>query len=403
MNLLQDIPEIYQTQGDPLYLTYSDAHADECKFKFITYLKDSGETIISKNYFFPDENSNGVIAPGTIVKDYLSPYVWDASREPSNFQELKGHLFEHNINTGYVSDGTTDCSGVVTQQYLYSGDTLHKWGVMSDTQVDSYMQTGTTGGLVMPLNLITANYTAYEDDYLFSFMLKMGTSDLVTGNILISIFDGNTQYFYAKDVFTEAYKPHIIGANIGKYKLVERMGAGKILDTSFSPVIIPNFEEYLKNDLEIQLWAKNTNLPLTTPIKIKNIDCKSPFSHTIAWINRVGGIDQYTFYGESIEDQAVEYAESIINNYNFVGNSFQKRTFIPTNKKIIIDKNKTITICSNRLNQIEFQKVGEVINSSQAWTMVNGSAKPIIIMNSNFTLERKNKRQIHKIQFKYGK
>lgn len=300
-------PQLYQPVNNPIQFVFDSTNKNSCDFCYIADVYVNGNFIVSLKSFPDGTNGYGTFRLERVLKDYLSH---DVHNDLIGFDNNPNSIITYSVEIIERANSQANCTGdVVDSAVLYTSSDKHAWnGALSyrDYSLFNYQEYVAINALTSTPLTSGRSLTVRENiDFVLSVLQWDNGGASTIDALKIETFDVNNNSlgtFTIDNTITaiSAAEDLCLSIGVGTHQL-----NGATLSTGSQPVIDSDVDHYT-------VWFIESGGAQTTHQITFYIDreCNDYRKFPIYWLNRLGGIDSYTFilnHSRSVDISRKEY------------------------------------------------------------------------------------------------
>lgn len=308
-------PQEFQPVNNPIEFVFDSGNKAACDFAYVADLYVNGNFVITLKAFPDGDNGYGTFRIERVLKDYVS---WTIHSDLIGFANNQDSILEYYLDVYERSNASVDCTGAVVDGAVsYTSTTKYAWnGALSYVQFANLYDREYIAYDVISKPMLNATEVSVRENIEFTlYTLQYDNSgSSIIDHLTIVTYNGAGlvlgTYTIANSVSAiSTYKDLCLAAGVGTAQL-----NAASLASGVQPVITDDVVKY-------EIWFSDSGNARISKVITFNIDreCNKYLKYTLFWLNRLGGIDSYTFtknHTRDIDISRKEYHKPLPGSYS---------------------------------------------------------------------------------------
>jgi hypothetical protein len=421
------ITGIYSQDGANTAIVVSSNNSGECSFKYVGDFYVRGQFVNRIRVSPTLDNLDGVIIPNRVLEDFVSSDFWIPNSDV--WQKAVNSICDWEVRIGEESDGTIDCS---SSQIVYvGGPTVSRWSWNGTMQYDEIgaisdyrnFYVDDTSSFI-PIRFLTnapikQNVSVEDYGYLHFLCGMSGSASTPPINIIdlavrIEVIKSNgttASYYIPPD--QDYFDKEIIMIPTGPAQLNDFASSGLVVSSGGLALSSPflecgdTYKISLSNFNPSLLWVPD----VYTEVFEFNISCGCDrfTPYRFAWLNRLGGVDTYSFRLQSRKSVSITRTEynRFLSRYAFGDWGYDPSRGDRGRNVYNVKSVDSFSVVSTWQSENEHSWLEELFTSPEVYIVdENGGYSPIIITSNSVSIRDKKgiteKLLSHTIEFQYA-
>lgn len=411
----EQTPSDLNLRGAQLIYVVSSTNSSESQFRYVYDIKlDTGAGLerIARIKQTPNPNNYGIIDIAPIVEDYLKATLKSSTGSNQEIHRINStdnnwcslnddtvKFVEVEFGEHYVQSGDTDptTTANLTNDEIYVLDGAHQFEDGLNWTFDPYVADGAASRFLS--NAPTIEYVE-SDQYrtLAWCALNDGTIVATAGTIRVTFYDSSNTPIQQEDIDISLSG----GADptTGENKAVQFFGCGP---QNFEEGSVANLKPSNNPTLSwytIRLRNAANNATASRAKAFYINDDKKYTPKVLAWQNRFGTWDYYSFQMKSTRNISMERGLYVTPHGDYSGSSYSYQTWERGRTTFGVKAYERVTVNSDYLTDEEYEWLEELLTSKEVYE-IGTTTRAVVIEDTSFDIKTGVNDKLRQLAVKY--